>query len=259
VHNGIRLERRHAVAAIVIDRPDKMNAFTLPMYEALAEAIATVGGDGTVRAVLLYGSGGRAFAAGTDIRAFEDFTTAEHGLAYERRMDEILSLVERCSVPTVAALAGVCTGGGAALAAVCDLRIATTNLRFGVPIARTLGNCLSAANLARLTAVLGPARVKDLLMTGRLLDGAEALAAGFVREVVADSETLERRGWELATEISGLAPSTLKATKELMRRNAALMPAADDRDVIGACYTSREFHEGRRAFLAKRPPRWFEP
>lgn len=252
---SIRVEDAGPVRVITIDRPDKMNALTLEMYEALAAAFASVPVEGT-RCLLIRGAGGRAFAAGTDIAVFRDFKTPEHGVAYERRIDEILSTIERCPLPVIAAMAGVCTGGGAAIAAVCDLRLATRDLRFGFPIARTLGNCLSAASLARLTALLGAGRVKDLIFKARLMDAAEALNCGLLSEVLDDATALDGRAMELAIRISGFAPLTLSATKELLRRNAVQGGVADDHDIVAKCYTSEDFREGLHAFLAKRPAVW---
>lgn len=252
----ILTERQGGVLNIVINRPQKRNALTLEMYEGLAQIFSELEAGGAVRAVVIRGAGGQAFAAGTDISVFRSFSTPEQGLAYEHRMDEILTIIERCPLPTIAALAGACTGGGAAIAAVCDLRIATRDLRFGFPIARTLGNCLSAVNLARLSALMGPARVKDMIFTARLVGGEEALAAGLVSELVDDAERLEARAREIAETIAGHAPLTLAITKELMRRNAAAQGVGDDRDLVAKCYTSEDFREGLTAFLAKRPPAW---
>src|SRR5262249_32658680 len=162
--------------------------------------------------------GEEAFAAGTDINQFRAFKTPQDALDYEAKLDRILSAVEACRVPTIAAIAGACTGGGAGIAACCDLRIAAANARFGFPIARTLGNCLSMASLSRLTALIGQARVKDLVFTARLLDGAEAARIGLYNEVVEDLPALRRRADELARVIAGNAPLTLRATKEALRR-----------------------------------------
>lgn len=252
----IRVETSGAILTIVIDRPEKMNAFTLEMYEALGAVFADLRPEGPTRAVLIRGSGGRAFGAGTDISVFRTFTTPEQGLAYEHRIDQILTMIERCPLPTIAAIAGVCTGGGAAIAAVCDIRIATRDLRFGFPIARTLGNCLSAASLARLSALMGPSRVKEMIFTARLLGGEEALASGLVTELLDDAAALERRGQDLATLVAGHAPLTLAITKELMRRNAEAMGLGDDADLVAKCYTSADFREGLESFLAKRPAEW---
>ena len=122
---------------------------------------------------MITGAGDKAFAAGTDIAQFQEFKGGEDGIAYERKIDRILDAIERCSVPTIAAIAGFCTGGGAAIAAVCDLRLATTNAQFGFPIARTLGNCLSMANYARLAALIGPQRTKEVIFLAKLIDGAD--------------------------------------------------------------------------------------
>jgi enoyl-CoA hydratase/carnithine racemase len=158
-------------------------------------------------------------------------------------------------VPTIAAIDGACTGGGATIAAACDLRLATRRLKFGVPIARTLGNCLSAANLARLARVLGAARTRDILLTARLVEAEEALAIGLVRDVVDDADRLVERSRELARRLAGHAPLTLSATKEGLRRLEAA-GAVDDRDLVARCYTSADFKEGIEAFLAKRKPVW---
>jgi enoyl-CoA hydratase/carnithine racemase len=202
------------------------------------------------------GAGDRAFAAGTDMTQFRAFSSADDALAYEARMDRVFDAVERCPLPTVAAIAGACTGGGAALAAACDIRIATVDLRFGVPIARTHGNCLSVANLARLSARVGAGRVTDLLFTARLLGAEEALAAGLISEVVADHDALITRATELADVLAGHAPLTLAATKEGLRRLRIQGADADDRDIVVRTYMSADFKEGLEAFLAKRKPNW---
>jgi len=170
-------------------------------------------------------------------------------------MEAVFEALERCPVPTIAAIDGACTGGGATIAAACDLRLATRRLKFGVPIARTLGNCLSAANLARLVRVLGAVRARDLLLTARLVEAEEAAAIGLVREVVDDADALAARALELAHQLATHAPLTMRATKEGLRRLEAA-DAVDDRDLVAECYTSADFKEGIEAFLAKRRPVW---
>jgi enoyl-CoA hydratase len=130
-------DQREGVGHIVFNRPRARNALSFPMYERLAKIAAD---PGDVRALIITGSGEKAFAAGTDINQFRAFAGADDALAYEARIDRVLGVVERCPVPTIAAIAGACTGGGAAIAAACDLRIASANARFGFPIARSLGN-----------------------------------------------------------------------------------------------------------------------
>ena len=143
------------------------------------------------------------------------------------------------------------------MAACCDLRIASPSARYGFPIARTLGNCLSMENYARLFSLLGPARAKDILLTARLMDAEEMLSCGLVREVVADEESLLPRAQELAETLATHAPLTMWATKEAMRRiRDRLLPEGQDSDLILTCYMSRDFKEGVEAFLAKREPQW---
>ena len=247
---------RDAIAHVTFNRPQARNALTFAMYERLAEVCALVDADPTVRAMVLAGAGGKAFAAGTDIAQFRDFASASDALAYEARIDRVLGALERCRVPTIAAIEGACTGGGCAIAAVCDLRIAARGARFGFPVARTLGNCLSVSSLSRLSALIGPARVKDIVFTARLLDADEALAAGLVGEVLPDPAALAERTEALAALVASHAPLTLHATKEALRRLREDGAGADGSDLVALCYTSADFREGMEAFLAKRPARW---
>ena len=242
------------IGRYVFNRPEARNALTYPMYEELARVCAEMPTDGAVKALIVTGSGG-SFAAGTDMALFRDFTTAEQAWAYEDRMERVFDAIERCPVPTIAAIDGACTGGGAAIAACCDLRIATRRIRFGFPIARTLGNALSAANLRRLVALVGAARTREAILTAKLFDDEASLAAGFVHELVADAAALDARSCELATTLAGHAPLTMRATKEALRRLLHSEPV-DARDLVALCYTSADFKEGMDAFLAKRRPVW---
>ena len=247
------------IARIVLNRPQSRNALTFAMYEGLVTLCERIASDPAAKALVITGAGDRAFAAGTDIAQFREVRTADDALAYERFMDRVLGTLERLRVPTIAAIAGACTGGGAAIAAACDLRIATRDARFGFPIARTLGNCLSLGNLRRLSALVGAARVKEMIFTARLVEAEEAKAIGLVGEVLADAPALRARAGELARLLASHAPLTLAATKEGLRRlNEAEAPegAQPGDDLILMCYTSRDFREGMEAFLAKRPPEW---
>jgi len=251
----ILYEVTDGIGLLTINRPQARNALTFAMYDRIAEICAGMPTDGSAKAIIVTGAGGRAFAAGTDISLFRDFTR-ERGLAYEKRADEIFSAIETCPVPTIAAIAGACTGGGAGIAACCDMRLGSRDMKFGFPMARTLGNCLSAATLERLVAVLGEARIIDILYTARLIDADEARAIGLVSEVLADHGAVLDRAWTLAREIAGNAPLTLRATKEILHRLRTRHPKVDDTDVIGKVYSSADFREGLEAFLAKRPPHW---
>ncbi len=242
---------RDGIGFVTLNRPAARNALTFAMYERLAEIAADPGG---AKALILTGAGDKAFAAGTDIAQFRDFRAAEDAIAYEAKLDRVLGALERCEIPTIAAVSGACTGGGAGIAAACDLRIAAANARFGFPIARTLGNCLSMANLARLSALIGTARVVEMIFTARLLNAQEALASGLVSEVAADQTTLMARAEDLARQVAANAPLTLRATKEALRRMRDTLPP--DEDLIRLCYTSEDFREGMEAFLGKRAPVW---
>ncbi|HEX5326182.1 MAG TPA: enoyl-CoA hydratase [Acetobacteraceae bacterium] len=249
-------ELRDGIGRITFNRPAARNALTFAMYERLAEICVQAAEDRDIRVLLLTGAGDKAFAAGTDIGQFRAFTRPEDAIAYEARLDRVLDALERCPKPTIAAIAGAATGGGAGIAAACDLRIAARNARFGFPIARTLGNCLSMANIARLAALIGPARVTEIVFTARLIDAPEAKAIGLVSELLDDAAALAARAEELARLVASHAPLTLRATKEALRRLRSGGRGEADRDLILMCYMSNDFREGMEAFLAKRPPVW---
>jgi enoyl-CoA hydratase/carnithine racemase len=251
----IRTERRGKALWIRVDRPAARNALTFAMYDRIAAVCREANADASVKAVVLTGSGD-AFVAGTDIAQFVDFKEASQALEYERRMDAWLGAIEDVRVPTIAALRGPVVGGGLAIAAACDLRVAAPSARFGVPVARTLGNCFSAANLVRLAALVGLGRVKELVFTSRLIDPQEAHAIGLVSEVVASEDVLEARVDELVEQVSSFAPLTLHATKEMVRRIRARMMPDEAADLVALCYTSADFREGVAAFIQRRKPVW---
>jgi enoyl-CoA hydratase/carnithine racemase len=226
------------------------------MYERLAQICEQADGDRSIKVLVFQGAGDKAFASGTDINQFRAFTTPEHAIEYESRIDRVLTKLEQCRVPTIAAINGACTGGGAGIAACCDLRIGTKAVKMGFPIARTLGNCLSMSNISRLTALVGPARVKDLIFTARLLGAEEAAGAGLLHEVVEDIPALQQRADALAAQIASHAPLTLNATKQALARLQKRLSREEGQDLILMCYMSRDFREGMDAFLNKRPPQW---
>ncbi len=206
-----------------------------------------------MRALVLRGAGG-AFVAGTDIAEFVRVRRpATTVLAYEATIDRIVGRLEAVRKPTVALIDGYAVGGGLALAAACDLRICTPDGKFALPIARTLGNCLSMANYARLVALIGEARVKDLVFTARTVGAQEALAIGLATEVVADGA--QERVAELCEQIAGHAPITLRVTKEALRRlREAGLPGGED--FVREAYGSGDFRAAVRAFAEKRAPEW---
>lgn len=241
------------IGRLTFNRPAQRNALTWAMYDGLVDAIHRVDADDSMRALIITGAGEKAFAAGTDIGQFRSFSSPADAIGYEERIDRVLTILESCRVPTIAAIAGACTGGGAAIAACCDLRIAAQGARFGFPIAKTLGNCLSMANLARLSALIGAARVKEVIFTARLIEAEEAQHIGLVSEIVAP-DALASRADELARTVAGLAPLTLRSTKMALRKLQGTV--TEDEELILMCYQSADFREGMDAFLAKRPPVW---
>jgi enoyl-CoA hydratase len=247
---------KDGIGRITFNRPEARNAFTLRMYERLFEIVQEAAKDRSVRVLVLTGTGEKAFAAGTDIAEFRAFSTAEDALGYEGQMERVLGALERSSVPTIAAIGGVCTGGGATIAACCDIRIGAANARFGLPIARTLGNCLSMANYVRLAALIGPARLKDIVFTARLIEAKEAHAIGLLSEILPDYASLQVRADELAQTVAAHSPLTLRVTKEALRLIQEKMTPEQDPNMILTCYMSRDFREGMDAFLTKRRPNW---
>ena len=245
------------LAILTFNRPETHNAMTWQMYQALVEACDRAEADPDIRVFILRGAGGKAFVAGTDIRQFREFRTREDGIAYEARLDEVLDRLERVTKPTIAQVAGVAAGGGCAIAMACDLRLCTPDARFGVPVARTLGNCLSAATYSCFLDLIGPARLKEIMFTGRFFDAAEAAAVGLVNRIV-DTDRIDAAVRELGQIIAANAPLTIKASKEMVRRLQARRRIAsqEGHDLIAMCYTSDDFREGVEAFLAKRAPQW---
>ena len=246
-------EVKDGIARVTFDRPEARNAMTWAMYEGLARAVDAIASDDSVRVALFRGAGG-SFVAGTDIGQFTAFKGEEDGIAYERHISASIDQLERLSKPVVAVIEGFATGGGIIIAASCDFRVATPDARFGVPIARTLGNCLSVGNVARLLSHFGPARTKRMLMLAEMLDAEEARNCGFIDAILSATE-IGDKAEAMCRKLIGHAPLTMRAAKEALRRiTLANLPDGDD--LIRACYGSADFKEGVAAFLAKRKPDW---
>jgi enoyl-CoA hydratase len=250
----IRLETDGSIATVTLNRPEAKNALTEEMYRALIDVFSHIERQPAVRVVIVKGSGGT-FISGADIAAFQRFSSGADAIEYERRVEEMLEALERLSMPVIAHVEGVALGAGLLVALGCDLVLASADARFGVPIARTLGNCLSAGNVRRLVDAIGPARTKELLFTGRLADASEARVLGIVTAVLPDAAALDAAVKELAARISANAPLTIKATKEAVRRiQTERHPQLATDDLTTRCYTSEDFKEGVAAFLEKRKP-----
>ena len=243
------------LAFLTFNRPEARNAMTWEMYESLVETCDRVYRDPTIRVLILRGAGGKAFVAGTDIAQFQNFNDREDGLKYEERLDHVIDRIERVTKPTIAQVEGVAAGGGCAIAFTCDLRVATPEASFGIPIARTLGNCLSGATYSRLVDLMGPAAVKDMLFTGRLIPGDEAKALGLGTRLVPAAD-IDRVVRDLATEIAANAVDAAgDEGNGAPRPRQAAVSRRNDTDIVEMC--ARATISARRAaFLAKRKPVW---
>ena len=250
----VTLTRDGAVARITFDRPQARNAMTWAMYEGLADACDAIMNDASVRVAVFRGAGGKAFVAGTDIAQFAAFKDGEDGVAYEEKVETYISRVERLPMPTLCVVEGWAVGGGMAIANACDFRIATSGARFGVPIARTLGNCLSARNLRSLTETLGLPMVKRMLMLAEMPTAEELTANSYILRI-AEPDGVDALEAEIVETLLGHAPVTMGVTKEALRRlGDDLNP--EDSDLIRAAYGSRDFAHGVESFVAKRKPEW---
>jgi enoyl-CoA hydratase len=251
---SVRLSVEAGIARITFDRPASRNAMTWRMYDELAEACRLIDRDHAIRVAVLRGAGGKAFVAGTDIEQFRSFSSGRDGIAYEERIDAYVSALETLRVPTIAVVEGWAVGGGLAIANACDFRLAATGARFGAPIARTLGNCLSAENLRRLSATLGIAWVKRMILFAETPTAEELAPLGYVSAVVSPAE-LDAQVEEFCVRLMGHAPITIRVTREMLRR-LATNPNADASDLVEQCYGSEDFRTGVESFFAKTPPNW---
>ena len=250
----VTLHLEAGVASVVFNRPQARNAMTWGMYEQLTAIAGTLKADASVRCVVFRGAGGQAFVAGTDIEQFTAFKTGEDGVAYERQIEACIELLCSLPMPTVAVVEGWCVGGGLAIATACDFRLATPGSKFGVPIARTLGNCLSIQNVARLRAAFGHQRTRRMLMLAEMIGADEALACGYLHAIAAP-DAIDAATEALVQQLVALAPVTQHVSKVALERLATHELAESD-DLIRAAYGSDDFREGVSAFVAKRSPVW---
>jgi enoyl-CoA hydratase/carnithine racemase len=251
----VLVSRNGPIVTLSFNRPEARNAMTWGMYEKLYQTCEEVDADDSIRVLVLKGSGGKAFVAGTDISQFTQFKGAEDGIKYEKDGDKRSGRISRVKKPVIAQIEGYAVGGGFAITAGADIRIATPDAKFGVPTARTLGNTLSMKNYAMFADLIGASRVKELMFTARLMSADEALTAGFVHQIIPSGE-IEAKVKELAEKIASHAPLTLWSTKEALRRIQDARPLPDGDDIVRKVYGSDDFKEGVRAFIEKRPPRW---
>ena len=246
------ITHRSGIAEYRLMRPDSRNSLTFDMYQAIQDLCEHPGEAGVI---VLTAEGDKAFASGTDISNFKNFQSAQDAINYEAMIGCTIDAVQRSSVPVIASLHGIVAGGGAAIAAAADVRLATPDTRFGMPIARTLGNCLSLANLNRLVHLLGESRTRYLMLTAEFLEMKSLTTSGFVSEVLETAALCDQRARDLATQMTTLAPLTISATRDGLAR-LAKQSVPEDVDLIQRCYLSEDFSEGVDAFFAKRKANW---
>jgi enoyl-CoA hydratase/carnithine racemase len=256
----VLVAREGAIVTLTFNRPEARNAMTWGMYQRLYEVCEEVDADDSIRVLVLKGAPGKdgavkAFIAGTDISQFTKFKDGEDGIKYEKDGDKRSGRIARVQKPVIAQIEGVCVGGGFGIAAGADIRVGTPESRFGLPIARTLGNCLSMNNYAAFIDLIGPSRLKEMVFQARLMSADEALTAGFLHQIVPAAE-IEKVVKEIALKVASHAPLTLWATKEAVRRIQASRQLPDGDDIVRRIYGSADFKEGVAAFVEKRSPKW---
>jgi enoyl-CoA hydratase/carnithine racemase len=250
----ILVERAGAVATVVLNRPEKLNALTRPMWRRLGDVFLELAADAQLRCIVIRGAGTKAFAPGNDI---SEFATERSNLAQAREygndMRRTIEAIDRCPVPVVAQIHGICVGGGLEIAGLADIRICGESSRFGVPINK-LGLAMSYAEMGSLVALAGEATALEILLEGRVFDAREALGKGLVTRVVPDDE-VEAEARATAQRIADGAPLVARWHKKFARRlrdPKPLTPAEYDEGF--ACFGTEDFQIGYRAFLAKTKP-----
>lgn len=242
---------------IVFNNPERHNAVSLEMWDAVAQALSSFASDDQVRVVILSGTGGKAFVSGADISKFEkergSKDATEH---YNARLKVVYDSIEKYPKPTIAMINGYCIGGGLNLAACADMRVASSKSRFAMPAAKlALGYPFDA--IRRLVNAVGVASAKQLMFTAKSIDADAALRLGLVQEVVAE-EALSHRVDELAGTIASNAPLTIRAMKfiatQVMQPDPSARDLAKCDELVAACFASEDYVEGRKAFMEKRKP-----
>ena len=250
----ILARKEGAVGWLVFNNPERRNAVSLEMWQAIAAALDDFSADGAIRAVVLAGAGDKAFASGADISQFEKHRADAQGVQrYDQIAGAAMQRLKSAEKPTLAMIRGYCLGGGLNIAAVCDLRIAADDARFGIPAAR-MGLGYKAEAMKALVELVGPAFTREIMITARQFSASEALAMGLVHKVVpaADLESVTRQYCDL---IAANAPLTIRTAKRVIREvTRADYDAAACAAWVKECFDSEDYAEGRRAFMEKRKP-----
>ena len=252
----VLLERRGMEAHVRFSNPAAHNALDSGMWNRLRDIALEIAADPGIRVVTFRGDGGKAFVSGTDITKFADYETGEQGVEYERWIDECMGAVDAIPCTTIAVVEGWAIGGGINISSACDFRIATPDARFGSPIGRTIGNCLSAASIARIGGAVGVQLAKRMVLLGEILTAEQLLASNFLIKIVERGD-LDAEVAALCTRATQNAPLTTRATKEAIRR-MTYDTLPDVEDLIAQVYGSADFRRGVADFLArtKQVPEW---
>ena len=250
----ILIERDGDIATVVLNRPEKLNALTKPMWQRLGEAFLELGADDAVRCIVIRGAGEKAFAPGNDIGEFEnERSNVEQARAYGKVMTRTIEAIGHCRHPVVAQIHGICVGGGLEIAGLADIRICGESSRFGVPINK-LGLVMAYSEIGALIGLAGEAVALEILLEGRVFDAREAKEKGLVTRVVPDAE-VAAEAKATARRIAEGAPLVARWHKKFARRLRDTRPlTAEELDEGFACYGTEDFRIGRQAFLAKEKP-----
>ena len=250
----ILVHRDGPIATVVLNRPEKMNAMTKPMWRRLGEVIAALSAEDDLRCLVLGGAGGKAFCPGNDISEFAyERSNAEQAKAYGEVLHQTLGALKDCRHPTVALIEGICVGGGLEIAALCDIRVCGKTSRFGVPINR-LGLVMAYPEISGLRDLVGRATALEILLEGRVFGADEAKTKGLVTRVVADIR-VEAEAYEAANRIAAGAPLVARWHKKFLRRLERPEPLDEAELEEGyACYDTEDFQIGYRSFLLKKKP-----
>jgi enoyl-CoA hydratase len=254
MQDAILVHRAGAIATVVLNRPDKLNALTRPMWVRLGQVFAELDADEALRCVVIRGAGTKAFAPGNDISEFAtERSNVEQARTYGDDMRRTIESISRCRHPIVAQIHGICVGGGLEIAGLADLRICGESSRFGVPINK-LGLVMAYAEIGALIALAGEATALEILLEGRIFDAREARDKRLVTRVVPDDQ-VEAEARATAQRIAAGAPLVARWHKKFARRLRDPAPLSDaEYDEGFACFGTEDFLAGYRAFLAKQPP-----
>ena len=250
----VSFELRGKIAYITFDHVAALNAMTVAMYESLQSICQDIAKNPNIRVAIFRGAGGKSFVSGSDIAQFTSFMNGDDGVRYEEAIHDYLNPLATLPMPTIAVIDGMAVGGGLAIATCCDFRIATPDAKFGVPIARTLGNCLYPGNIAWLVAHMGMNIVRRMLLLAEMIPASELKVQGYLL-ATHNADQLGKEADALAERLSKLAPITQKASKLIMARIIANQ-LPDCEDLIRETYGSHDFKNGVASFLKGEPPIW---